>query len=170
MARAFNLPIVWGTTARLEGRSLSVARDAGVPAIYVEHGGGGGCDPLAVEACVAGCLQVCSALGMYAGPAPCDGVRYHVEDDRDSSGHLQVQYPAAVAGFFEPAVALGEVVAPGQTLGRIVDPLGSICELVQAQSAGLVLLLCVRPAVQPGDALAALLPITSPGAVRFARA
>ncbi len=28
MARAFNLPIVWGTSASLEGRSLSVARDA----------------------------------------------------------------------------------------------------------------------------------------------
>lgn len=169
MARAFNLPIVWGTTARLEGRSLSVARDARVPAIYVEHGGGGGCDPSAVEDCVAGCLQVCSALGMYDGTAPGDGVRYDVEDDTDSSGHLQVQHPATVAGFFEPAVALGDVVSPGQTLGQIVNPLGEICELVRAQSAGLVLLLRVQPAVQPGDALAALLPITSPGSVRYMR-
>ena len=27
MARAFNLPLVWGTDAKLEGRTLSVARD-----------------------------------------------------------------------------------------------------------------------------------------------
>ena len=31
MARAFNLPVVWGTDASLEGRSLSVARDANPP-------------------------------------------------------------------------------------------------------------------------------------------
>ena len=40
MARAFNLPLIWGTNPNLDGRSLSVARDARVPAIYVEHGGG----------------------------------------------------------------------------------------------------------------------------------
>jgi len=37
MARAFNLPVVWGSSAELEGRSLSIARDAGVPAIYTEY-------------------------------------------------------------------------------------------------------------------------------------
>ena len=31
MARAFNLPVIWGTDWRLEGRSLSAARNAGVP-------------------------------------------------------------------------------------------------------------------------------------------
>ena len=35
MARAFNLPIVWGTDPRLEGRSLSVAREARVPAPWM---------------------------------------------------------------------------------------------------------------------------------------
>src|SRR5262245_29744661 len=36
MARSFNLPVVWGTDYRVDGRSLSVARDANVPAIYAE--------------------------------------------------------------------------------------------------------------------------------------
>ena len=45
MARAFNMPIIWGTTSRLDGRTLSVARDARVPAIYAEWMGGGACDP-----------------------------------------------------------------------------------------------------------------------------
>lgn len=35
MALAFNLPLIWGTDYRPEGRTLSVARDAKVPAIYV---------------------------------------------------------------------------------------------------------------------------------------
>jgi sialidase-1 len=37
MARAFNLPIIWGTSATLEGQSLSVARDANVPALYSQY-------------------------------------------------------------------------------------------------------------------------------------
>jgi predicted deacylase len=44
LARSFGLPVIWGTSPALEGRSLSAARDRGVPAIYAEHGGGGG-DP-----------------------------------------------------------------------------------------------------------------------------
>ena len=47
MARALNMPIIWGTSARLDGRTLSVARDANVPAIYAEWMGGGTCDPKA---------------------------------------------------------------------------------------------------------------------------
>jgi predicted deacylase len=65
MARAFGLPIVWGTDCRLEGRSLSVARDAGVPAVYAEYAGGGGCDPAGIDAYVAGCLNVLRELGLY---------------------------------------------------------------------------------------------------------
>ncbi|HAH45285.1 MAG TPA: succinylglutamate desuccinylase, partial [Planctomycetaceae bacterium] len=38
MALALNLPVVWGTSAHLNGRSLSAARDLGVPAIYAEWG------------------------------------------------------------------------------------------------------------------------------------
>ncbi len=37
MAVAFNLPVMWGTYAGMEGRSLSVARDANIPAIYTEY-------------------------------------------------------------------------------------------------------------------------------------
>ena len=64
MARAFGLPVVWGTDPSLEGRSLSVARDAKVPAIYAEYHGGGGCDPAGVEAYVAGCLRVLADVGV----------------------------------------------------------------------------------------------------------
>lgn len=39
MAMAFNLPLIWGTSGNLDGRSLSVARDANVAAIYAEYEG-----------------------------------------------------------------------------------------------------------------------------------
>ena len=169
MALAFNLPVVWGTCARLEGRSLSVARDAEVPAIYVEHGGGGGCDPVRAEACAEGCLQVARALEMYDVQEGEPRVRYIVEDDRDQSGHFQVQHPAPRAGFFETQVGLGAVVRAGQPLGRIVDPLGESIEVVHAQADGVVLMLRAIPAVKAGEALVALLPIMEPGHVRIER-
>lgn len=167
MAQAFNLPIVWGTSGRLEGRSLSVARDANVPAIYVENGGGGTCDPWRVEQNVQGCLNVARVLGMCDGDAGESQVRYVVEDDRDQSGHLQVQCNAPCAGYFEPLVALGQVVERGQTVGHIVDPLGERCEAISAYQAGTVLLLRTFPSVRTGDPLVVILPIAAPGEVSF---
>src|SRR5262249_36312899 len=64
MARAFGLPIIWGTDPNLDGRTLSVARDAGVPAIYAEYHGGGSCDPAGIDAYVRGCLSVLADRGM----------------------------------------------------------------------------------------------------------
>src|SRR5688572_6264853 len=56
MARAFGLPLIWGTDPTLPGRSLSVARDANAPAIYTEYLGGGRLDPQGTQAYVTGCL------------------------------------------------------------------------------------------------------------------
>lgn len=169
MARAFNLPVVWGTTPELEGRSMSVARDANVPAIYVEYGGSGVCDPAGVEACVNGCLNVAAELGLLPPRSCADRVLYTVEDDRAGSGHLQVQHPAPASGFFEPRVALGDSVEQGQSLGQVVDPLGLAGHDVPASEAGHVLLLRTFPRVSQGDTLAVILPIGAPGSVCFPR-
>jgi predicted deacylase len=64
MARAFGLPLIWGTDPTLPGRSLSVARDANVPAIYAEYLGGGRLEPAGVDAYVIGCKNVMRAFGM----------------------------------------------------------------------------------------------------------
>ena len=168
MARAFNLPIIWGTQARLEGRSLSVARDAGVPALYAEFGGGGG-NPAAVDAYVAGCLQVAGQIGIIDHPEPHSLVTYKVEDDRDEAGHLQIQYPSPADGFFQPAVKLGQIVERGQPFGKIVSELGETVGELICHEPGLVLFLRVVPSVLAGDGLGGLLPITAAGEVTFAR-
>lgn len=169
MARAFNLPIVWGTSARLDGRSLSVARDAHVPAIYAEYGGSAVCRVDGVNAYVDGCLNVAAHLDMLDRELPPSVVRYTVEDDRDESGYLQVQHPAPCDGYFEAAVELNQTVERGQTLGHVVDALGERREPVAAHDAGIVLMLRTFPSVTAGDALVALLPISEPGAVRYER-
>lgn len=170
MARAFRLPIVWGTNARLDGRSLSVARDAGVPAIYVENGGGGTCDPRRVEENVRGCLNIARTFGVLTDTAASSNEpQYVVEDDRDASGHLQVQSQASVAGYFEPSVALGEVVRRGDVIGKIVDPLGAVLAEITAYDSGTVLLLRSYPSVRSGDPLVVILPICGPGTATYPR-
>ncbi len=163
MARAFNLPIVWGTTPHLEGRTLSVARDAGVPAIYVEAGGGTVLDPQAVDWCIEGCLNVASSLGLVDRPAPPSRVLHVVEDDRPASGYLQVQHPAPAAGFFEPAAGLGDSVERGGMLGRIVDPFGELLAQVPACESGIVLFQRAVPSVQMGDSIGGVLPVALKG-------
>src|SRR5207245_2667875 len=87
MARAMNLPVVWGTDPNLQGRSLSVARDAGIAAIYAEYGGSGACSSAGVEAYVEGCLNVMAELGMIDRARPASRVQHIVEDSRPNSGH-----------------------------------------------------------------------------------
>jgi predicted deacylase len=163
MAKAFDLPLVWGTTPALEGRSLSVARDANVPAIYVEHGGGGGgCDPAKVDDLAAGCLNVMSSLGILREARPAAAasrVQHVVEDDREQSGHLQINHPAPSPGFFEPAVTLGQMIERGQPLGDIVDPLGGATVTVKASHAGIVVVLRSLPSVKTGDSLATVVEL-----------
>jgi predicted deacylase len=157
MARAFNLPIIWGTTPQLEGRTLSVARDAGVPAIYVEAGGGAGFDTGAVELCVAGCLNVAGALGLIERESPTCAIEHIVEDARDKSGHLQAQHPAPVSGWYEPLARLGDRIAAGEELGRIANEWGEPLADVPANDGGLVLFQRAVPAVRQGESVGGVL-------------
>jgi predicted deacylase len=160
MARAFNLPVIWGTDPSLEGRSLSVARDAGVPAIYAEYGGGGGdISDQAIEAYVEGCLNVLAHLRMIDRAVPESQVQIVVEDSRPQSGHLQRCYPSPAGGIFEPAVELGQPITAGEPLGWIVDPATGDRKSVVARETGRVLVLRAIPRVDAGDSLAAILEI-----------
>jgi predicted deacylase len=163
MARAFNLPIVWGTSPELEGRTLSVARDAHVPAIYVEAGGGGEFDPHAARLCIEGCLNVAGRLGIIEREAPGSAIQHVVEDDRAGSGHLQVQHPAPASGFFEPHVRLGDRVAQGQSLGRVVNAFGEHLGEVAAGESGIVLFQRAVPNVSAGESVGGVLPVAGSG-------
>lgn len=158
MARAFRLPIVWGTDPTLPGRSLSVACAARVPAIYAEYQGGGGLDPAGVTAYVEGCLNVMSAFGLLDAPAlPPLPELLIVEDRRTGSGHMQVNHPSPHEGFFEPAVQLGDRVPAGDVLGTVTNVLGTSVEIVRAHHGGLVLVLHTFARVDRGDSVAVVL-------------
>jgi predicted deacylase len=157
LARTFNLPVVWGTDPHLDGRSLSVARDANIPAIYAEYQGGGRCSPRGIEAYIDGCLNVMVTLNMIDRRLPPPKVLLFVEDDRQGSGHMQRCHPSPAGGCFEPAVTLGQPVEAGQPLGQIVDPLTGERHTVLSEQTGRVLVLRTFPLVKPGDSLAVIL-------------
>jgi predicted deacylase len=162
MACTFGLPLVWGTSDKLDGRSLSVARDAQVPAIYVEYRGSGRCDPCGVTALVAGCRKVLEQFGMLDSH-PLDGKEaagiepIAHEDWRPESGHMQTGYPAPKSGLFEASVQLGKRIEQGDTLGILSDPFSGQSEKIIVTQSGSVIVLRTYPQVQQGDALAVIL-------------
>ena len=162
MARAFNCPIVWGTHPGHEGRTLSVARDAKVPAIYVEACGGERFDDAAVDLCVEGCLNVAASLDLIDHTTSQRRVDHVVEDPRDASGHLQVMHPSPADGLFVPAVELGQRVSAGQLWGRVVDGFGESRGEITAAEAGLALFLRAVPAVRKGESTGGVLPLGLP--------
>jgi predicted deacylase len=163
MAHAFGLPIIWGTDPNLDGRSLSVARDAGIPAIYAEYLGGGRFDPTGVEAYVRGCLNVMAEFAMLDRPvvAP-PRLAQVVEDDRPGAGHMQVNHPSPCEGFFEPAVQLGQHVCAQDVLGRVFDPSGTRVEVIRARYAGMVIVLHTFPRIEEGVSIAVVIEIPVP--------
>ncbi len=162
MAIAFGLPIVWGTAANLDGRSLSVARDAGVPAIYAEYQGGASNCQQGADDYETGCLNVMDEIGLLKNtsaqeeaPRIAQGVL--VEDNRPGAGHLQIRHCAPLTGLFEPRVELGERVAESQPLGVVRSLDGGADAVVRADSSGIVLVLRSFPRVVAGESIGVVL-------------
>lgn len=158
MASIFGLPIMWGTDPNLNGRSLSVARDANVPAIYAEFLGGGGCEPRGVAAYVRGCRNILVDLDILDGKIDYPATRpLHVEDARTNAGHMQIQHPSPIDGYFHAAVALGQRVHHGDVIGRVCDPLDNTHQDIAAMQDGIILVLRTFPSVHQNDSLAVIL-------------
>jgi predicted deacylase len=153
MARAFNLPVVWGTAGDLDGRSLSVARDANVPAIYCEYLGSGTCSKSGVEEYVQGCLNVMSELGLLDRLAPVNRVEHTIENPTPGSGHMQVCNPSPVTGYFETAVGVGDVIMRGDLLGKVFDLKNHSPHEIRSPHGGIVITLRTFPRVHEGESV-----------------
>jgi predicted deacylase len=165
MAAAFNLPVIWGTSPDLQGRTLSIARDAEIPAIYTEFRGGG-FRPEGIGRLVAGCEHVLSYFEMLGEEERSAKISLKIEDNEPGSGQLQRMYPAPGAGVFVPQVGLGAEVRRYDPIGEIWDYSGKVTNQVLAEKDGTVFLLRAIPRVEKGEALAGILPnskVTSNG-------
>ncbi len=160
MAQVSGLPLIWGTDYRPNGRTLSVARDYNIPAVYFEYGGGTGFRPDVVHRYGKAVENILAYLGMLEPEGRADNAfPYWVEDHRPDSGHFQVKMPSPMDGIFMAQVSVGDRVTAGQAIGGIISPVtGERCE-VKAATDGLVHFLRVVVKVQKGDALGGILPV-----------
>lgn len=164
LAQAFGLPLIWGTEPTPEGRTISVARDAGIPALYAEYGGNTGIRLGIVTRYRAGIVNVLRHLGMAGGAVePPAQKPYWLEDHTPGGGFLQGKMPSPFDGMFLAAVQPGEFVRAGQPWGRVLDPLGGREVTVETPCDGLAFLRRNLVHVAAGDALGGVLPVGEPG-------
>jgi predicted deacylase len=156
MARAFGLPAIWGTDPTLQGRTLSVARDKSIPAIYVEYLGSGAYCTEAVAALEKGCRQVMAALDMAPHGLATPPVRYFAEDVRPGAGYLQVSHQSPGDGIFEPTVKPGDRIEIGMTVGNLTTDSDGRRVPIPAEDSGRIVAIRSLPRVLAGDALAVI--------------
>ncbi|WGQ10600.1 M14 family metallopeptidase [Pedobacter gandavensis] len=160
MAKAFGLPLVWGTDPSPEGRTLSVARDANIPAIYVEYAGPGPVKENVVKSYISGCLNVLALFDMLKDYTPeVNDIQHTVEDHEPGSGFLQQKMLSPADGIFVPKVLPGEMVKKGQLWGLIYTlPVIDIHQ-VYADADGLVLFIRSQPRVNKEESLGGILSV-----------
>jgi predicted deacylase len=167
LALAYNMPVIWGTDHRPNGRTLSVARDANIPAIYLEYGGGSGIRHEVVKTYKQGFINVLKSLDMVQGPPKIISreERFWVEDSRPDSGYFQGKMPAPCDGIFVSEKTPGDQIKKGELFGKIIDPFTDNPTSILADMEGMVLSVRISVHVKKGDALGSILPIVEPGKV-----
>jgi uncharacterized protein len=146
LAEAYGLPYVIRQSAgpgrAVAGSSSGAAAEAGIPAITAEAGGCGLVEEHAVALHVAGLHRVLGQLGMAAPPPTAGRAAAPARLGR----FLWLRCDGA--GWWEPAVAAGELVGEGQVLGTVSSLDGAeVRETVIAPADGVVIFLTSSPAV-----------------------
>jgi predicted deacylase len=149
-AAAFGAPFTWEHPDLAPGRSLTAAETLGIPSIYVESAGGMVVRSADFRCYVDGLGRVMHHLGMVdRAPAP-DGASIVVVGDGNTDGGIT----SPVDGYFVAAHAVGDLVAAGEEIGRIVDESGADRHRVLADGPGHLMLVRLTARVAPGDTLA----------------
>jgi predicted deacylase len=145
LAGSFGAPLA--LHARLRGGSLrQAATDAGASVLLFEGGEALRFDEEAIEVGVAGVQRVLHHLGMAEAPGPARG-----ESVISRKSHW---LRATRSGIAHLEVALGAMVAKGETLATLHDPFGKRLGRINARKPGMVIGHTQYPLVNQGDAVA----------------
>lgn len=149
-AEAFGSSVIWGHPLPVPpGRSLTVATDLGIPALYTEALGGGLAREEDVRCFTTGILNVMKHLNMIEGKPQLQPVTHHLFGD----GDLDNVITAPVAGYFRTEVALLENVNAGQKLGTICSAFGEVLAKITTEHTGVVIMIRRIHRVHSGDGL-----------------
>jgi predicted deacylase len=127
------------TGRTVAGSSCAAAADAGIPAIVAEWGQNGLVDRAAVDSHLAGLRNIARSIGIL------DGEPWPVRDFQQHEGWHWLR--TEQAGWWEPAVTVGQSVAAGELLGTVADVWCEVLAEVHAPEMGTPLFLTTSPAV-----------------------
>lgn len=162
MAKAFDLPVIWGTDASCNGRTLSIARDYNIPAIYAECRGGLAINKRTISLYEQGCRNVLESLGIIRHEFKQEKSLFTwLEDYRSGEGHLQSKLPSPEKGIFIPSVSIGKEVKKGSLLGHVVNPALNTKAKIICKEDGILFMLRISSRVNTGDSLGGILPLPS---------
>lgn len=159
-AEVFGAPLIWAHPATVPGRSLTVAAERGIPAIYAECSGGGSIRRHELDAYVDGALSVMTDLGMFPDSSlrnpRCDSLWVNGAGDLDEGAQAQRH------GFFVSSTSAGAQVDEGGELGQFYDYQGRRLHDVLAPRPDVVMFLRRQPRTRIGDILFVLADLKDP--------
>lgn len=141
LAQAFGLDLLWQLPGR-QGVCSYAALQQGIPAIGIEIGGNGRCEPAHVALAKRGVQGVLTYLGML------DSVPQPPTAQRVWRGDFEL---CPVSGLFEPAVTLNQEVRTGDLLYCVRDLHGTEIHTQYATHDGLVSAIRIFAAIQAGE-------------------
>jgi predicted deacylase len=147
-ALAFGTPVVWGHPEIGLGRTITFAKERGIPWLYTEARGAGWIHTDDLRTFVVGIENLLRHLGILPGTPKASKVEVHLwgKGDLDDSSVI-----ATKAGLLIPEVALLEKVTAQMRLGRTVNLHSESVETFYAPSDGVIAAIREWPAVQQGD-------------------
>jgi predicted deacylase len=155
LARRFGAPLVWAHPVVSPGRSLSVAADQGIPALYVEGSGGGQVRGAELEAYTSGVLNVLRHMGNLDGPAADPPPQRIV---RGGVGNVDASLTSPADGTLVTWVDAGDLVEGGTRIASLVDAEGEFAGEVRSPTPGLVMFLRRSARVRRGDPVVLVAP------------
>jgi predicted deacylase len=148
-ALAFGAPVLWGHREIPDGRTISFARDRGIPWLYTEARGAGRIDAADLAMMRRGMLNLMMHLGILPGTPEPFAPAMRLTGD----GNIDAAITASRAGFLLSGVGILDSVARGARLGTLVDLQGNTVEEYFAPFDGVLGLVREFPVVQPGDSV-----------------
>ena len=146
-ALAFGASVIWGHPEVAPGRTISFAKQCGIPWLYTEARGAGRIHPEDLQMFMNGVQNLMRHLHILPGQPALANIEFHLF----GSGDIDESLVATKKGFLIPEVFLLEQVRAGQMLGRIVNLHSETMESFSANRDGVVALIRSCPVVAPGD-------------------